>query len=209
MSPRGSRLPNAADRGPICRASRNHAPEDRRAATRRHPPPPTVRRDGRMPVYALLDNIRSVWNVGSMFRTADAVGLGGLYLCGMTATPPRPGHGEDRPGRHPDRALGLLGRLPGRRPGTCRTRGLPLVVLEQTAGGRCLGRASTTPSPTASWWGTRSTACGRRFVELADQVVEIPMAGSQAIPERGGQLRRAGLRDPPALAGSGGGEVDT
>jgi 23S rRNA (guanosine2251-2'-O)-methyltransferase len=43
-----------------------------------------------MPVYALLDNIRSVWNVGSMFRTADAVALGGLYLCGMTATPPRP-----------------------------------------------------------------------------------------------------------------------
>ena len=43
-----------------------------------------------MPVFALLDNVRSVWNVGSMFRTADAVALGGLYLCGMTATPPRP-----------------------------------------------------------------------------------------------------------------------
>jgi 23S rRNA (guanosine2251-2'-O)-methyltransferase len=44
----------------------------------------------RCPVYGLLDNIRSAWNVGSMFRTADAAGLGGLYLCGMTATPPRP-----------------------------------------------------------------------------------------------------------------------
>ncbi len=44
----------------------------------------------RCPVYALLDNIRSAWNVGSMFRTADAAGLAGLYLCGMTATPPRP-----------------------------------------------------------------------------------------------------------------------
>ncbi len=42
------------------------------------------------PVYGLLDNIRSAWNVGSMFRTADAAGLAGLYLCGMTATPPRP-----------------------------------------------------------------------------------------------------------------------
>ena len=31
----------------------------------------------RMPVYAILDNIRSVWNVGSMFRTADSVALGG------------------------------------------------------------------------------------------------------------------------------------
>ena len=45
---------------------------------------------GRLPVFGLLDNIRSVWNVGSMFRTADAAGLGGLLLCGMTATPPRP-----------------------------------------------------------------------------------------------------------------------
>ena len=44
----------------------------------------------RLPAYAILDNIRSVWNVGSIFRTADSVALGGLYLCGMTATPPRP-----------------------------------------------------------------------------------------------------------------------
>jgi tRNA G18 (ribose-2'-O)-methylase SpoU len=41
------------------------------------------------PVYGLLDNVRSAWNVGSMFRSADAAGLAGLYLCGITATPPR------------------------------------------------------------------------------------------------------------------------
>ena len=42
----------------------------------------------RRPVFeALLDNIRSIHNVGSMFRTADGVGLAHLYLCGMTATP--------------------------------------------------------------------------------------------------------------------------
>lgn len=36
---------------------------------------------------ALLDNIRSVHNVGSMFRTADGAGMAHLHLCGMTATP--------------------------------------------------------------------------------------------------------------------------
>jgi len=36
---------------------------------------------------ALLDNIRSAWNVGSMFRTADGLGLGRLHLCGFTPTP--------------------------------------------------------------------------------------------------------------------------
>jgi 23S rRNA (guanosine2251-2'-O)-methyltransferase len=35
----------------------------------------------------LLDNIRSIHNVGSMFRTADGAGIKHLYLCGMTATP--------------------------------------------------------------------------------------------------------------------------
>ncbi len=39
---------------------------------------------------ALLDNIRSIHNVGSMFRTADGAGLGHLYLCGITATPEQP-----------------------------------------------------------------------------------------------------------------------
>ncbi len=33
----------------------------------------------RMPATALLDNVRSVWNVGSMFRSADAAGLAGLF----------------------------------------------------------------------------------------------------------------------------------
>ena len=41
----------------------------------------------RFAVEALLDNIRSVHNVGSMFRTADGAGLAHLHLCGMTATP--------------------------------------------------------------------------------------------------------------------------
>jgi len=38
-------------------------------------------------VVALLYNIRSLHNVGSIFRTADAVGLKKLYLCGITPTP--------------------------------------------------------------------------------------------------------------------------
>jgi tRNA G18 (ribose-2'-O)-methylase SpoU len=38
---------------------------------------------------ALLEDIRSMWNVGSMFRTADGAGFSQLYLCGITAYPPR------------------------------------------------------------------------------------------------------------------------
>ncbi|MHC5040657.1 MAG: RNA methyltransferase [Planctomycetota bacterium] len=42
------------------------------------------------PIYGLLDNVRSLWNVGSIFRTSDAAGVRKLYLCGMTGHPPRP-----------------------------------------------------------------------------------------------------------------------
>jgi tRNA G18 (ribose-2'-O)-methylase SpoU len=52
----------------------------RRAAARRDSPA----------VEALLDNIRSIYNVGSMFRTADGAGIRHLHLCGMTATPEQP-----------------------------------------------------------------------------------------------------------------------
>jgi 23S rRNA (guanosine2251-2'-O)-methyltransferase len=37
----------------------------------------------------VLEDIRSLWNVGSVFRTADAVGVSMLYLCGITGCPPR------------------------------------------------------------------------------------------------------------------------
>ena len=42
----------------------------------------------KMPVVVVLDNIRSQNNVGSVFRTSDAFRLQGIYLCGITATPP-------------------------------------------------------------------------------------------------------------------------
>lgn len=41
-------------------------------------------------VEALLDNIRSIYNVGAMLRTADGAGLHRLHLCGITATPDHP-----------------------------------------------------------------------------------------------------------------------
>ena len=42
----------------------------------------------RLPVSILLDNVRSLYNVGSFFRTADAAGLEKLYLAGITGCPP-------------------------------------------------------------------------------------------------------------------------
>ncbi len=42
----------------------------------------------KIPIILILDNIRSLNNLGSIFRTADAFKLEGIFLCGITATPP-------------------------------------------------------------------------------------------------------------------------
>lgn len=44
----------------------------------------------KIPLVIVLDNIRSLHNVGSVFRTADAFRIESIYLCGITATPPQP-----------------------------------------------------------------------------------------------------------------------
>lgn len=45
----------------------------------------------KVPIVVVLDNIRSMYNVGSVFRTVDAFLLQGLFLCGYTAYPPHRG----------------------------------------------------------------------------------------------------------------------
>ena len=46
-------------------------------------------RIGTLPVGVLLDNVRSLYNVGAFFRTADAAAIEKLYLCGITGRPPK------------------------------------------------------------------------------------------------------------------------
>ena len=44
----------------------------------------------KLPLIIVLDNIRSLHNIGSVFRTSDAFRMESIYLCGITATPPHP-----------------------------------------------------------------------------------------------------------------------
>lgn len=50
----------------------------------------TFRRLDKSPVTVVLDNVRSLNNVGSVFRSSDAMGIERILLCGITATPPHP-----------------------------------------------------------------------------------------------------------------------
>lgn len=50
--------------------------------------PEEFKKQEKLPLVVILDNVRSMSNVGSVFRTGDAFGVQHLYLCGITATPP-------------------------------------------------------------------------------------------------------------------------
>ena len=127
--------------------------------------------------FALLDNIRSVWNVGSMFRTADAVALGGLYLCGMTATPPRKdmektalGATLTVPWDYWDDSLAAARKI--------KDNGLPLIALEQAPEAKPWQEFQF-PFPHCFVVGHEVTGVRKEILDIADEIVEIPMAGTK------------------------------
>lgn len=52
--------------------------------------PEVFKETQKIPLIVVLDNVRSLHNVGSVFRTSDAFLVEAIYICGITATPPHP-----------------------------------------------------------------------------------------------------------------------
>lgn len=52
--------------------------------------PEEFKRSNKLPLVVILDGIRSLHNIGSLFRTSDAFRIEKIYLCGITACPPHP-----------------------------------------------------------------------------------------------------------------------
>ena len=85
----------------------------------------------KFPLIVILDNIRSLTNVGSFFRTADAFNVEKIYLCGITATPPHReiqktalGATETIEWQHRDSVVELVQEL--------KNDGLKICSIEQT-----------------------------------------------------------------------------
>lgn len=85
----------------------------------------------RQPVRVLLENVRSLYNVGSIFRTSDAAGVEKIYLCGITGKPPRAeinkaalGAEKSVPWEYHQQAIDIIKLL--------KKEGFKIVVLEHT-----------------------------------------------------------------------------
>lgn len=133
----------------------------------------------KLPYVLVLDNVRSLLNVGSIFRTADAFRCERLYLCGITGTPPHReltktalGADETVPWQYAPDATALLGQL--------RREGYVLCVVEQTDGSQSL--ADFRPEAGRRYafvLGNEVSGVGDEVVTRADVGLEIPQFGTK------------------------------
>lgn len=139
--------------------------------------PHAARRADRFPIYVLLDNIRSLYNVGAIFRTADAIRVEKLLLCGITGKPPR---------REIDKtALGATDTVPWEyhQDGVAaakalKAQGIPIIALEHTSESQPHWDTDY-PFPCCLVIGNEVWGIQDELLAIADMAVELPMYGAK------------------------------
>ncbi len=130
------------------------------------------------PIYLMLHNIRSMWNVGSMFRTADAAGIEKMILSGYTATPPRKEIDKTALGAqdsvaweyHADPLVALS---------ALKRAGVKICGLEITEGSRPYSTLTPGDFPLCLVVGNEVDGLENELLELCDEVLEIPQYGTK------------------------------
>ena len=136
-------------------------------------------RSKKMPVTVVLDNIRSLNNIGSIFRTADAFRVESIHLCGITGRPP---HREIH-----KTALGATESVnweyfedTADSIRVLRDAGYRIVVIEQTDESLRLDVHDLLPDiKTAVVFGNEVKGVQQSVVDMADLSIEIPQMGTK------------------------------
>lgn len=130
----------------------------------------------RNPIYVLCDNIRSIYNIGSVFRTSDAALIEKLYLTGYTPYPPRPeiekvalGATEAVPWEYVKDPIDAIMRL--------RANGVKIVPLEITQNSRSYTDVNTSDFPVCLILGNELTGVSNDIIAISDYSIEIPQYG--------------------------------
>ena len=131
----------------------------------------------KFPVAVLLDNVRSMYNVGSVFRTSDAFLVSEVILCGITGRPPHPeisktalGAEESVRWRYENEALSVVEQM--------KKEGWLVCVLEQAHGSIPLQNFKTSPQlKYLLVAGNEVEGVNQEIVNLADIILEIPQQG--------------------------------
>ena len=133
----------------------------------------------KVPMIIVLDNIRSQNNIGSVFRTADAFRLSGVFLCGITATPP---HREIH-----KTALGATESVNWRYFNSTReavseliSMGYKIIAVEQTVDSIKLPEFHpNTNEKLAIIFGNEVNGIDDEILKLSQESIEIPQFGTK------------------------------
>ncbi len=131
----------------------------------------------KIPVIAVLENIRSAYNVGSVFRTADAFLLQAIYITGYTCTPPHKeikktalGAEDTVDWKHFTNATEAISFL--------RTEGYKIFAVEQAINSLKLHQLQfTTGEKVAVIFGNEVTGVEQSTINQCDGCIEIPQLG--------------------------------
>lgn len=130
----------------------------------------------RYPIYSLIDNVRSLYNIGSIFRTSDAARIKKLILTGYTPTPPRKeiektalGATRSVPWEYRPTASEAVGEL--------RANGVRICVVEQTDASIPYDALDPSVFPLCLVLGNEIEGVSREVIAQADMGIEIPMFG--------------------------------
>ena len=139
----------------------------------------TFKKTTKTPIIVVLDNIRSLNNVGAVFRTSDAFLIEKIYLCGITATPPHReihktalGATESVDWEYKENTLALVNEL--------KVQGVVLVAIEQAENSVMLDEFSLDATKKiAIVLGNEVKGVQQEVVSTADYCVEIPQKGTK------------------------------
>ncbi len=130
-----------------------------------------------LPVVALLENVRSLYNVGAFFRTADATGLRKLYLCGITGRPPHTGIRKTALGAEASVAWEYVAD-PVAQVTALRAGGCEIAAIETSV--RSVDLFDWEPAfPVCLVFGNEIDGISPALSALADTHVRIPMLGTK------------------------------
>ncbi|HBH20356.1 MAG TPA: RNA methyltransferase [Candidatus Peribacter riflensis] len=128
-------------------------------------------------ILLLAHNIRSLWNVGSLFRTADSFAVAKIYLTGYTATPPRREISKTALGAE-ETVAWEKAEDPAKVVAKLKKRGCTVVALEQARGAIDLVEYEP-PAKVCLIVGHEVLGVPKELLKLCDDIVHIPMHGKK------------------------------
>ncbi|WP_264512412.1 RNA methyltransferase [Flavobacterium sp. N1719] len=131
------------------------------------------------PIIIILDDIRSLHNIGSVFRTSDAFLVEKIYLCGITATPPHKeihktalGATETVAWEYAEKVTTVIQQL--------QTAGVKVYAIEQVENATFLDQFSPNKDERyALIFGNEVYGVSQEAIALAEGCIEIPQLGSK------------------------------